>query len=46
MIAILDSRICRKPWGHAVLDCLPDGAPVATSLGDVRAFFSENDEAA
>ena len=46
VIAILDSRICRKPWGHAVLACLPDGAPVATSLGDVRAFFSENDEAA
>ncbi len=43
VIAILDSRISRKPWGHAVLACLPDGAPVATSLDDVRAFFSEND---
>ena len=46
VIAILDSRISRKPWGRAVLACLPDGAPVTTSLGDVHAFFSENDEAA
>jgi ATP-dependent DNA helicase DinG len=46
VIAILDSRISRKPWGRAVLACLPDGAPVTMSLGDVRAFFSENDEAA
>jgi hypothetical protein len=29
-----------------VLAFLPDGAPVTMSLGDVRAFFSENDEAA
>jgi ATP-dependent DNA helicase DinG len=46
VIAILDSRIHRKPWGRAVLACLPDGTSVTTALADVRAFFSASNRVA
>jgi len=46
VIAILDSRIHRKPWGRAVLSCLPDETSVTTALGDVRAFFSVSNRVA
>jgi ATP-dependent DNA helicase DinG len=40
VVALLDPRVVRRPWGKAILAALPPGAPITTDLEDVRSFFA------
>jgi ATP-dependent DNA helicase DinG len=45
VIALLDPRIANKSWGRLILNALPRGVPVTTSLPDVAAFFGDAEAA-